>query len=377
MKINTGIKKQGRGLRRKLNRKTVSERRKGKLKITLKKFAGNPIIEPSELHPWETKATFNPAALYARGRVHLIYRAIGDNDISVLGYASSTDGFVIDEKLAEPAFIPQNHLQRRRAASARQTPRVSLYSSGGGWHGGCEDPRLTLLDDVIYILYTAFDGWGSIRIALTSISLDDFTSKRWNWKKPVLISPPGEIHKNWVLFPEKINGKYAILHSISPDILVDYVDNLNEFDGSKYIDSSYRNGGLRKNRWDTWLRGTGPPPIKTSCGWLLMYHAIDERDPGRYKLGVMILDSNDPTKILYRSVQPILEPDKDYENNGFKAGVVYACGAVVLNNKLLIYYGGSDKVVCVASAHLDEFLEELISTGTPKLKRISKMKIKK
>ena len=70
-------------------------------------------------------------------------------------------------------------------------------------------------------MYTAFDGWGSVRIALTSIGLTDFLKKDWQWKKPTLISPPGEIHKNWVLFPEKINGKFAILHSISPDILID------------------------------------------------------------------------------------------------------------------------------------------------------------
>ena len=92
-----------------------------------------------------------------------------------------------------------------------------------------------------FTVYTAFDGWGSVRIGLTSIGLEDFLNKKWNWQTPVLISPPGEIHKNWVIFPEKINGKYAILHSLSPDILMDYFDNLDSFDGKTFIHSVHQN----------------------------------------------------------------------------------------------------------------------------------------
>ena len=159
-------------------------------------------------------------------------------------------------------------------------------------------------DGKIYLTYTAFDGWGSVRIALSSIAKDDFVNRRWRWSAPVFLSPPGEVHKNWVLFPEKINGKFAILHSLSPKILIDYVDDLSEFeDDAKNIKSHYSRFS-NVDGWDSWVRGAGPPPIKTKLGWLLLYHAMDVRDPNRYKLGAMILDADDPTKILYRSRIP-------------------------------------------------------------------------
>jgi len=204
-------------------------------------------------------------------------------------------------------------------------------------------------------------------MALTSISLDDFISKRWNWREPVLISPPGQIHKNWVLFPEKIKGKYAILHSISPHIMIDYFDSLNELDGNKYIYSVHQGSRLWDMR-DKLTRGVGPAPIKTKYGWLVLYHKMERHETHRYKLWAMILDKDDPRKILFNSTQPILEPDVWYENDGYKSGVVYSCGAVVKDGKLFVYYGGADKVSCVAVAELDKFLKELTRTKMPKLR---------
>jgi len=194
-------------------------------------------------------------------------------------------------------------------------------------------------------------------VALTSISAEDFIARKWNWAKPVLISPPGKINKNWSIFPKKVKGKYAILHSISPKILIDYRDNLS-FDGKTYIKSFYKPSG-RKNCWDNWVRGAGPPPIETKIGWLILYHAMDKNDPGKYKIGAMVLDKNDPTKILFRSRVPLLAPDKDYENTGFKPGVVYSCGAVVKDGQLLVYYGGADNVVCLAQIKLNDLLDDL------------------
>lgn len=335
----------------------------------LVRHENNPVIEPRGGNYWEMKATFNPGAVYADGRVHLLYRAIGGDDVSVLGYASSADGTTFDERLKEPAYAPITG-KKSGHKKAGMPSAEAAYCSGGGWSGGCEDPRLTLIDGRIYLTYTAFDGWGSIRIALSSIDLGDFLDKRWKrWKRPILISPPGEMHKSWVLFPEKINGKFAILHGVTPSILIEYVDSL-DFDESFFIKSSRPSNDrvtLRKGVWDSRVRGVGPPPIRTNEGWLLLYHAIDERDPGRYKLGAMLLDLNDPAKILYRSSAPILEPDFDYENNGFKAGVVYSCGAVVKDGELYVYYGGADTVTCVAMADLGTFLQELKRFGAPRL----------
>jgi len=204
-------------------------------------------------------------------------------------------------------------------------------------------------------------------MALTSISLDDFISRRWNWKEPVLISPPGQIHKNWVLFPEKIKGKYAILHAISPKIMIDYFDSLDELDGKNFIYSVHQSSALWGTR-DKLIRGVGPSPIKTKYGWLVLYHKMEKHDTNRYKLWAMILDAKDPTKILYDSNQPILEPDVWYENEGYKSGVVYSCGAVIKDGELFVYYGGADKVSCVATTNLDKFLKELMRSGASKLK---------
>lgn len=329
--------------------------------LDLKRSKANPIIEPKSNLSWESKATFNPTAFHDDGKVHIVYRAIGDSDNSVLGYVTSKDGLTISERFPTPIY--SHFLHQNKDLSS---PPIS-YCSGGGWGGGCEDPRLTLLGDRVYMLYTAFDGWGSVRIALTSISLDDFISRRWNWKKPVLISPPGEIHKNWVLFPEKINDKYAILHSISPHVMIDYFDSLDELNEDNFIHSVHQ-GSLLWGKRDKLIRGVGPAPIKTKYGWLVLYHKMEKHETHRYKLWAMILDAKDPTKILYDSSQPILEPDEWYENEGYKRGVVYSCGAVVKDGELFVYYGGADKVSCVATANLDRFLEELIHQSVSKLK---------
>jgi predicted GH43/DUF377 family glycosyl hydrolase len=318
----------------------------------------NSIIKPKTENKWEAWQTFNPGAILLEDRVHFLYRAIGQDGISRLGYAASSDGFNIDERLPYPVY---EHKVTRRELN------VYSYFSGGSW-GGAEDPRIVRVDgeETLYMTYTACDN--GLRVALTTIKLKDFLNKKWKWKPPVLISPPGEVHKNWVIFPEKINGKYAILHSINPEISIDYFDSLEQFDGDTFIKSCY-NGELRKNCWDGWVRGVGPVPLKTKYGWLVFYHAMHAHDFSKYKVGAMLLDLNDPTKVLVRSSEPVLEPNQICENNGFKAGVVYASGAVVKDGNLLVYYGGADSYVCIAYANFEEFVETLRKAMKPKLQQ--------
>jgi len=356
----------------------LGDENKRKLRTTkrleVNRYKNNPIIEPLHENGWETKATFNPAALFAGERIHLMYRAIGRDDMSVLGYISSENGFDMDERLDHPVYFNRKKQDKKLYSSRKSKKSPLLYVSGGGGNGGCEDPRLTLIDDVVYLTYTSFDGWGSLRMALSSISLKDFLNKEWNWKKPIHISPPGEVHKNWVLFPEKIGGKFAVLHSINPSIAIDYLNDL-EFKGEKKYIKSFFSGLKNKGRWDSWVRGVGPPPIKTDKGWLIIYHAMDVySDPNRYKLGAMLLDLNNPQKVIARSKEPILEPDECYENDGWKAGVAYSCGAVEKDGQLLIYYGGADTVSCVAETNLNEFISKLIETERPKIKVYAKHK---
>ena len=358
MKINMAALKK-KIIKKKAVKKVAKKVAKKISVLDLKRSKKNPIIKPTNERHWESKATFNPTAIFHDGKVHIIYRAIGDSDNSVLGYVESRDGFSFDSK--ELAYYHKNIQPLSKIASP------IIYCSGGGGGGGCEEPRLTLLENKVYMIYTSFDGWGSVRMALTSVSLEDFISKHWNCKRPVLISPPGEIHKNWALFPEKIEEKYAILHSISPKIMIDYFKSLDELDGNNFIHSVHQGSHLWESR-DKLARGVGPAPIKTKYGWLVFYHKMERHDSHRYKLWAMILDANDPTKILYNSNQPILEPDEWYENEGYKSGVVYSCGAIVKDGELFVYYGGADKVSCVATANFDKFLKELTHSSVSVLK---------
>lgn len=341
--------------------------------LMLNRMEENPVVSPNPKNFWESKQVFNAAAIYEEGKVHLVYRAIGDYDTSVLGYASSNDGVHFDDKHPDPIYIPTQPFEMPQGgipwfASAPGNLVKSPYESGGGGYGGCEDPRLTKIEDRYYMTYIAYDAANPPRVALSSISTSDFHNKQWNWDTPVLISPPGVVDKNCVIFPEKINGKYAIMHRIYPNILVDYVDHL-RFDGETFLRGEYK---IKPSRmlWDSRKVGAGPPPLKTKYGWLLIYHAVGEKDSGRYKIGAMMLDLKDPTKVIARSIVPILSPDHPHDNDGFKSGVIYPCGAIIKDDKLIVYYGGADTVVCGATTNLETFLNELMVTGSTSTKPI-------
>ena len=111
--------------------------------------------------------------------------------------------------------------------------------------------------------------------------------------------------------------------------------------------------------WDSFRRGVGPPPLRTPQGWLVFYHAIDKKDAHRYKLGALLLDLDNPRKVIAQSPEPLLVPDTWYEND-WKPGIVYACGSIIKDDTLFVYYGGGDKHVCVASAPLQKILKSLV-----------------
>ncbi len=353
--------------------KLVLPRRKKGIRIPLERSLANPVLEPITKNSWEAFATFNPAALCLDDRVHLLYRAQGYDGLSVLGYASSSDGIHIDERHSHPAFISSRPFDIKESTARKS---AHPYVSGGGT-SGCEDPRLVAIDGSIYLIYIAFDGNNPPGVALSYISKANFLAKHWKWSQPRLISQPRQIQKNWVLFPEKINGKYAILHGLSPKIRIEYVDDPKKLGHGNHVESLSSHGGggyiesKRLNAWDNIVRGVGAPPLKTKYGWLIFYHGMDMRDPGKYKVGAMLLDLEHPENILYRAVEPVLEPETDYENNGHKRGVIYVCGAVIKGKKLLVYYGAADRTSAVASSDLETFLQDLLKNKTPVLQKMN------
>lgn len=324
----------------------------GRTKPRLEKHDKNPIITPVMHHAWQSDATFNPAAVHDGEKFHFIYRAMGPQNTSVLGHAESKNGTDIDYRSDEPIYTPRKPFETPGGNPKR------WFMSGGGY-GGCEDPRVTWIkeDQKFYLTYIAYNGANAPRVALSSISEENFRNKNWDWKEPKLISKPNEVNKNAVVFPEKIGGKYVVMHRVFPNILVDLLDDL-DFNNPRYLKGEFKIPPT-VDGWDSRKVGAGPPPIKTADGWLLIYHAVDDKNDSQYKIGAMLLDLNEPWKVLHRTQQPILEPDQWYENNGFKAGVAYPCGAVINDNRLFVYYGGADKFICVASKNIDEFLNEL------------------
>jgi predicted GH43/DUF377 family glycosyl hydrolase len=306
----------------------------------LSRVKENPIITPKKEHPWESKATFNPGAIYLQGKVHLVYRALSEDDISVFGYATSKDGINIDYRFPQPIYTPRESFEQKHRPEAGS---------------GCEDPRLTKIGNKIYMCYTAFDSYIP-RIALTWIWVKDFLKKQWNWARPVLISPADLNDKDAFVFPERVNGRYMIIHRVGHDIDYSFCESLDFKEGDWF--EEHRWIYLRKGWWDGRKLGAAAPPIKTKEGWIMLYHGISEEDDV-YRVGAVLLDLKNPIKILGRTPDPILEPETLYEKKGLVSNVVFPCGNVILGNKLFVYYGGADQVVCVAIVSIDQLLKIL------------------
>lgn len=244
---------------------------------------------------------------------------------SYLRIARSKDGkhFTVDE---EPFIYPSNELQAF----------------------GLEDPRITLIEDTYYIYFSV----------ASPVGVGEAMVKTKNFKDieqcGMIFAPE---NKDVVIFPEKINGKYYALHrpvpksTGNPEIWIAESDNLLYWGNHKHM------LGLRDEKWDSGRIGGGAVPIKTEIGWLEIYHGAAKDD--RYCLGAVLLDSNDPSKIIARSDNPILEPQADYEVSGFFGNVVFSCGALTDGDRVKIYYGVSDTSMACAELSIKEILDSL------------------
>ena len=290
--------------------------------VRLKRYAKNPILMPVRQSSWECKHVSNAAATIYNEKVYILYRAEGNElrenvnwPVAKIGLAISMDGFNIDCRYENPILEP-----------------------GGIYQNAVEDPRITKIGDIYYIVYVGTSYFGDrILLAMTK----DFRTL----KKEGLLMPDVS-QRTSGLFPEKINGEYVLLHRILPNIWISYSKDLKEWHNSKVIMKT------RLNSWEELKIGIGAPPIKTKNAWLLFYHGVD-RDL-TYKLGIAWLDLKDPSKVIKRQEEPILEPEEDYEREGFTPNVVYTCGAVEKNGQYLVYYGCDDEVLAVATVKKED-----------------------
>lgn len=358
-----------------------------KKSIKLQKNKDNPVFKPRTHLAWESEAVFNPGAVISAGKVHLFYRALGRDGISRIGYASSENGNDFSVRLPYPVFSDHNCDDAKKpkenwplTSPARLVYDPSIHTSGGGW-GGCEDPRTVMIEGYMYMTFNIFNGWDSMRVAVTRIKESDLLTKKWAWKDFAYLSKPGDRQKNWVLFPEKINGKFALLHNIDKGdanrVHIAYLNKLS-MNESPSATSACDPHQLPDHEvvWHYRTRSAAASPIKTKDGWLLLYHAMDKNDSSKYKVGAMLLDLADPQKVLYRSLNPILEPEEWYEND-YKPGIVYANGAVIKDNILHVYYGGGDKYIASASIPVKELLDNMKSGKPTNLKKQTYVRSKK
>jgi predicted GH43/DUF377 family glycosyl hydrolase len=353
----------------------------------LVKSKNNPILEP-RAYSWESQAAFNPAAISLGGKIHLFYRALGEDGVSRIGYASSSDGINFNDRLTYPVYSLKDVEATKDhwpfTSPVLPSYNVNLYASGGGW-GGCEDPRAVLIDGNIYITFNIFNvlngwKWDSVSVAVISIAEKNLLKRKWIWDNFSYLSHPGDRQKNWVLFPEKINGKFVIFNNLDKGdpnrVYITYVNKLDTSETPTIKDAP--DPQVLPDHvvaWHKRTRSAACPPIKTKDGWLLLYHAMDKDNDNRYKLGAMLLDLKDPSKVLYRAQHPILEPEEWYEND-WKPGIIYANGAVVKDNKLFVYYGGGDKYIGVASIMLSDLINSIKGQGGVKLQKNRKINIK-
>ncbi|ANQ53725.1 glycosidase [Thermosipho sp. 1063] len=282
------------------------------MELKLERHFKNPLFGPNPNHIWESRFVFNPAVVFDGELFHMLYRAQGEDMVSRLGYAVSTDG------------IHWNRLEKYVFGPSTQE---ELY--------GVEDPRITFLEGYYYINYTAYSPTG-IKVAMARTK-NFITYERFG---TILPESP---NKDATLFPEKINGKYVLIHRIEPDIYLAFSDDLIHWENYVKIASP------RKNYWDNLKIGAGAPPIKTKYGWLLLYHGVQKAPRNIYRLGFMLLDLNDPTKIIKRSQEPILEPKEEWEIFGGVPNVVFSDAMVRYKDKYYIYYGGADNYIALAT----------------------------
>ncbi len=302
-----------------------------------------PLLEPRPEHDWEMRYVLNAAAVRLDGSIYILYRAFGEEEISRIGLAWTKDGIHIDGRLDHPIFAPANETEKN----------------------GCEDPRVVVLDGRLWMMYTAYNK-PMAQIALASIAVEDFLKGRFDrWQRHGLAFP-GLLNKDGVLYPGLFDGRFAVYHRIDPNMWITYMDELVcpfPREGQQII-AGPRTGMM----WDGVKIGAGAQPIKTTHGWLNIYHGVDyERS---YRLGVLFTALEDPAKVLYRSPNPILEPETGYELGDTEGRiswvphVVFTCGAVPAEAKevvgpddeILVYYGAADTVIGVAKGKLRDLV---------------------
>jgi len=307
--------------------------------VLFRRYDLNPIITSSDL-PYLANTVFNAGAIKFNEKILLLLRVEDRRGISHLLVAKSDDGITNWKFDDKPTFIPEPDKHHEEM-----------------W--GVEDPRITYMEELKQwaVVYTAYSHMGPlVSLALTR----DFV----HFEKRGPIMPPED--KDAAIFPVRFNGRWALIHrpvisapTASAHIWISFSPDLKHWGDHKVLIRA-REGGW----WDSKKVGLNTPPIKTDDGWLVMYHGVRETASGDvYRLGLALLDLEDPSIVRYRSKEWVLAPQEKYEREGDVENVIFPCGWVCENNDLKLYYGAADTSIALATARLDHVIEWLKETG--------------
>lgn len=321
---------------------------------------------------FEADGVLNPAIIQYGGKIHMFYRAVGKGNCSTIGYCRLSDPMTVEYRKDTPLIVGQTDEESQ----------------------GIEDPRIVKIDNTFYLTYTAYDGinaLGSLMLSkdlvnfarfgvvVPKISFEEF--KRLSGAKNLINEkylrynkhegireiggkPVYVWDKNVVFFPRKINGKFCFLHRIRPDIQIASVSNLGELNSSywqKYFLKLDQHIILTpKHNHEVSYIGGGCPPIETADGWILIYHSVCDTLEGYvYSASAALMDLNRPQIEIARLDHPLFVPDQLWELKGEVNNVCFPTGAIVIGDKLYIYYGAADEHIACASLSINELLKEL------------------
>ncbi len=343
-----------------------------------KRYITNPILTPSDLIPsiegMEIKCLLNPGVFLFNNKVWLLLRVAEmpiqqDQKISFPIYNKNGEIEILhfdkedpDLDFSDPRIISYkgadylttiSHLRLVSTEMNQEDFQESseypgIFGKGAYESYGIEDCRVIQIENTYHLSYT--------QVSPLGVGVGHITTLNWKeFDRKGMILPPH--NKDCAIFGEKINGKYFALHRPSSIQLGGNYIWLAESPDLVHWGNHKCIATTRKGSWDAARVGAGAAPIKTERGWLEIYHGANDKH--KYCLGALLLDLNDPSIVLARSEQPIMEPKADYELTGFFGNVVFTNGHIVDGDTITMYYGASDEVICMAKFSIKEILSTL------------------
>jgi predicted GH43/DUF377 family glycosyl hydrolase len=322
---------------------------------------------------FESEGVLNPAVIKEGNCTHLFYRAVSKGNYSSIGYCKLKNPLTVEERFDRPVLFPQ-----------------FSYESHG-----VEDPRITKIEDLYYLTYTAYDGvnalgalamsndlinWKKFGIIVPQVTYDEFSrlagSKGAINEKYLRYNEHEQVHekqgkkillwdKNVIFFPRRINGKLYFLHRVRPDIQIVAVNDLPEltveFWQNYFLHLREDIVLSPKYNHEVSYIGGGCPPVETKHGWLLIYHGVHDTIRGYvYSACAALLDLQNPEREIARLPYALFKPEYDWELKGEVNNVCFPTGAVLIEDTLYIYYGAADERIGVASVSISALLKELL-----------------